>query len=166
LRTTGTILLFLLMGYTQWGYPLQSIIQQMQIKEAAREAWIASLPDKSFERISLADIGAHGRLQDGGRECWYRGRLYDIIRKRKEGSTTWLFCLNDRNEEQLIHRSDAATKTNLDHHSLTVSFADLVCETPHWRILPPRVNARVYFFCSDRSLPVCFDEILIPPPRA
>jgi len=166
LRKTWTILLLLLIGYTQWGYQLKFIIQQLQIKEAAREAWIASLPDQSFERISLADIEAHGKFQDGGRECWYRGHLYDVIRQRREGDTTWCFCLDDTREERLIQRSDAATKTNLDRHSLTLAAGDLVCEMPHWRILPPRVNAREYFSGSDRSLPVRDDEILIPPPRA
>jgi hypothetical protein len=138
----------------------------MQLKEAAREAWIASLPDKAFLRVSLAEIEHSGKFQDGGRECWYRGHLYDIIRQRREGDTTWFFCLDDKNEERLIQRSDAATKTSLDHHSLTLCLGDLVCESPHWRILPPPASGRLYLSGSDESLPAWHDEILIPPPRA
>lgn len=165
MKRTATILLLLLIGYSQWGYQLRFIIQQYQIKEAAREAWIASLPDKAFLRVRLAEMELYGKFQDGGRECWYRGHLYDIIRQRREGDTLWFFCLDDKNEERLIQRSDAATKTSLDHHSLTLCAGDLVCETPHWRILPPRGCARQYLSGSDESLPDCYDDILIPPPR-
>jgi hypothetical protein len=172
LRKTGLILLLLLIGYAQWGYQLQFLIEQAQMKEAAREAWIASLPDHSFRRISLTAIQADGKLQDAGRECWYQGHLYDVIRQRREGSTTWLYCLDDKNEEQLIRHSDEVTKTNLDHpdtragHSLTLSFGDLICETPNWPVVPPPVNTSQFSTGSGHPLPVCYPDILIPPPRA
>lgn len=161
-----------MIGYTQWGYQLQFIIQQWQIREAVREAWIASLPDRAFLRVSLAEIEAHGKLQEAGRECWYRGHLYDIIRQRTEGETTWLFCLDDQSEERLIQRSDELIKANLDHpdkraaHSLTLSFGDLICETLNWRVPTPPFLQRNYISGGSERLPYRSTEILIPPPRA
>lgn len=163
--------MLLLVGYAQWGYDVQFIIRQWQMKEAAQEAWIATLPDKAFLRVSLAEIDAHGKWEEAGRECWYKGHLYDIIRQRKAGDTTWLFCLDDDNEERLIQQSDAVTKANLDHpdkrgaHSLTLSIGDLVCETPHWRILPPPGRTREEHHVRLDPLPVRYTEILLPPPR-
>ena len=62
-------------------------------------------------------------------------------------------------------------KANLDHpdkrsaHSLTLSIGDLVCETLHWRILPPPAGARHYRYGHCERLPHHYTEILIPPPR-
>lgn len=172
MRKPGIILLLLLIGYTQWGYDVRFIVRQWQLKEAAREAWIASLPDKAFLRVALAEIDAHGKWEEAGRECWYKGHLYDIIRQRKEGNTTWLFCLDDENEERLIRRSGEVTKAGLDHpdqragHSFSLSIGDWVCEMPHWRILPLPECRRSYSVRGGECLPHCYPDILLPPPKA
>jgi hypothetical protein len=171
LKRTGTILLLILIGYSQWGHDLQFIIRQWQMKEAAREAWIASLPDRSFLRISSAEIDAHGKWEDGGRECWYQGHLYDIIRQHKTAGTTWLFLLDDDNEERLIRQSGECTKANLDHpdkqsaRPLSSAIGDLVCEAAHWRIPPPPVSPRRYSFHGTDPLPAADADIVSPPPK-
>jgi hypothetical protein len=35
-------------------------------------------------------------------EFTYHGRLYDIVSKSVKGNTTWFYCFNDKQEEQLI----------------------------------------------------------------
>ena len=171
MRITGVISLLLLIGYTQWGYDIQFIVLQWQMKEAAREAWIAGLPDRSFLRVSLAEIEAHGKWEETGKECWYQGHLYDVIRQRKEGSCTWLFCMDDDKEERLIRQSDQVTRANLDHpdkrsaHSLAFSIGDWVCEDPVWEIAAIFPAERQFVCGSVKQLPVCYTEILIPPPK-
>ena len=172
MRRTGVILLLLLIGYTQWGYDVHFIIRQWQLKEAAREAWIGALPDKAFLRVALAEIDAHGKWEEAGRECWYKGHLYDIIRQRKEKDTTWLFCLDDQNEERLIQASGEVTKAGLDHpdkrtgHSFSLSVGDWVCESVAWRIRPvtPFISRQYVHGCE--RLPHCYPDILLPPPKA
>ncbi|HXB06503.1 MAG TPA: hypothetical protein VNW04_05300 [Puia sp.] len=171
MRTIGTILLLLLIGYTQWGYDVQFIIRQWQMKEAARETWIASLPDEAFLRVSLAEIATHGKWEVAGKECWYQGHLFDIIRERSAGDSTWLFCLDDDNEERLIRQSGEVTRANLDHpdkqtnHSLSFAIGDLVCETAHWRILPLPAAPRNYCAGACERLPNRYTEIQAPPPK-
>ncbi|HEY4109461.1 hypothetical protein [Puia sp.] len=172
MKKAGAILLLLIIGYTQWGYYSQFIILQWRMKEAAREAWVASLPDDAFLRVSLAEINAHGRWEEAGKECWYKEHLYDIIRQRNAGDTTWLFCLDDDNEEKLIRQSGEVTRANLDHpdkragHSLSISTGDLVCETVLWRIPSVAPDLPHYISGGCEQLPIRYSEILLPPPRA
>jgi hypothetical protein len=164
--------LLLLIGYTQWGYDVQFIIRQWRLREDAREAWIAALPDKSFLRVTRAEIDDHGKWEDGGRECWYKGHLYDVIRQRQEGGATWLFCLDDDNEERLIQGAGEVTRAGLDHpdqragHSFSLSIGDWVCEVPHWRIRPVPMFRRSFCSGGFERLPYCYSEILLPPPKA
>lgn len=171
MRRIGTILLLCLIGYTQWGYDVHFIILQWQLKEAAREAWIAELPDKAFLQVSLSEMNAHGKWEEAGKECWYRNHLYDIIRQRKDGDTTWLFCMDDDNEERLIRQAGETTKAGLDHpdkrtgHSLSFALGDQICEIPHWRIRPLPVPPRHYPAARYEPLANRYDEILGPPPK-
>jgi hypothetical protein len=171
LRTAATILLLLLTGYAQWGYDVQFIIRQWQMKEAAQEAWIKAQPDASFTKVTRMEIETHGKWEEAGRECWYAGHLYDVIRERISGNTTWLFLLDDANEERLIRHAGKTTKTGLDHpdkrsgHSLLITIGDQVCETLHWRILPLPVLSRQFAADRYQALPSRYNEILGPPPK-
>src|ERR1700760_3407213 len=112
------------------------------MKEAAQEEWIASQPDKAFFKVNLAEIDAHGKWEEAGKECWYKDHLYDVIRRRVSGDTTWLFCMDDENEERLIRQAGETTKAGLDHpdkrsgHSLAFAFGDILCEPVGWTIGP------------------------------
>jgi hypothetical protein len=161
----------LIIGYTHWGYDGQFIIAQWKMKEAARESCIASLPDKAFLRLSLTDIESQGKWEDGGRECWYKGHLYDVIRQSRSGDTTWLFCLDDDNEERLIRQSGELTKASQEHsdkqsgHTLSLSIGDLACDAPSWKILPPEQVPLHHWCGTTTSLPVRYTEIVLPPPK-
>jgi hypothetical protein len=161
----------LLIGYTQWGYDVEFIVCQWQMKEAAQEDWIASLPDKAFLRVSLAEIDAHGKWEEAGKECWYRDHLYDVIRRRVSGDTTWLFCMDDENEERLIRQAGETAKAGLDHpdkrsgHSLAFAFGDQICEILYWRILPVVFESQRFFAGRSERLSHRYDEILGPPPK-
>ena len=107
--------MLLVLFYTQLGYYGQFMILQWQMKEAAREAWLATVPDARLYRISLADVDASGRWEEEGRECWFRDHLYDVIRREKIAGKIYVFCLDDEREAQLIRQSGEVTRANLDH---------------------------------------------------
>jgi len=163
--------MLLLLFYTQLGYYAQFILLQWQMKEAAREAWIAALPDKAFFRVSLADVNARGKWEEAGRECWYKDHLYDVIRERKVGDTVWLFCMDDDNEEKLIRRNGEVTKANQEHpdkktgHSLTIAIGDLAFEPISWVVGQGGSVRQPYHSCSTSRLTTHYTDIIIPPPK-
>ncbi|HXB94415.1 MAG TPA: hypothetical protein VNU70_04625, partial [Puia sp.] len=60
MKKTGAISILLLLFYTQMGYYGQFIVLQWQMKEAARKARIAALPDSAFVQISLREMNREG----------------------------------------------------------------------------------------------------------
>jgi hypothetical protein len=109
LRKPGTISILAILFYTQLGYYGQFVIQQWVLKEEAREAWIAALPDRCFFRVRLADVNAAGHWEEEGKECWYNNHLYDVIREKDDGGVLWLYCMDDEREAKLIRRSGEMT---------------------------------------------------------
>jgi len=140
------------------------------MKEAANEARIAALPDAVMLRVSVAELNASGRWEDEGRECWYKGHLYDVIRQRTVSGTTWLYCLDDEGEEQLIHGAVDVTKANQDQPGrqtrISFSICDLLCQTPQWTIAPLQPIDRQYPTYGVHRLSSRYARIVIPPPKA
>ncbi|HEV2482899.1 MAG TPA: hypothetical protein VGS79_24705 [Puia sp.] len=166
------ILLFLPVLYTQLGYFGQFIWRQWQLKEAARLARLEVLPDAEFVRIDQAEIDAAGTWEERGKECRYHGHMYDVMRSKTINGATWLFCLDDENEERLDRQSDLVMRANQDQpsrktgHALSLSIGDLICERPHWSLAAPfyilRKNAYVDAFAL---LAARYPEIAGPPPK-
>jgi hypothetical protein len=141
------------------------------MKEAAREARVSALPDAVLLRVSLAEMKASGQWEEEGKECWYKGHLYDVIRQRTVGGTTWLYCLDDEREERLIQGSVDVTRANQDQpakqtgHTIAISICDLICETPRWNIRPLPAATRRYSLMEKRRLTSRYARVVIPPPK-
>ena len=171
MRKTGTISILLILYYSQLGYYGQFVIQQCVLKEEAREAWIAALPDRCFFRVRLADVNAAGHWEEEGKECWYNNHLYDVIRQKTQGSVVWLYCMDDEREATLIRQSGEMTHANNDHpdkkanHSLSLRIGEWVAETISVRVGRSLGPIKLYFGCQPQSLSVGFTQIVIPPPK-
>jgi hypothetical protein len=160
-----------LLFYTQLGYYGQFLLRQWQLKAAAREAWIAALPDAALTRISLADLDSHGKWEEAGRECWLNDHLYDVIRRKTIDGKTWLFCLDDENEEQLIRRSGEfahaghAQPDKKTGHPISIRTGDAVFDTITLRIGHPSSFRIAWCRPSAHPLPTRYTEITVPPPK-
>jgi len=165
------IALLLPLFYTQLGYFGQFIVLQWRLKEAAREAWIAALPDAAFVRIDEAEVDARGQWEERGKECRLGDHMYDVIRTRVAGEKTWLFCLDDENEERLDRQSDTVTRANQEQpgkrtgHTLCLSIGDIYCESTGWVIPWPGRVIRRYAAGRIYRLPGWYLEIAGPPPK-
>jgi sulfoxide reductase heme-binding subunit YedZ len=171
MKKAGAISIVAILFYTQLGYYGQFVIQQWSLKEEAREAWIAGLPDRCFFRVRLADINADGRWEEEGKECWYKDHLYDVIRRKTESGAVWLYCMDDEREARLIRQSGEMTRTNKErpdknaNHSLSPAIGDWLDETISIRVDRPLAPVAHYYGCHPQSLSVGYIEIVIPPPK-
>ena len=172
MRKTGTISILAILFYTQMGYYCQFVIQQQALKEEAREAWIAALPDRCFFRVRLVDVNAAGRWEEEGKECWYNNHLYDVIRQKEESGVLWLYCMDDEREAKLIRQSGEMTHANYDHpnkganHSLSLRIGEWLAEAISVRVGRPPVPVEHHYGYRPCSLAVGYTEIVVPPPKA
>jgi hypothetical protein len=171
LKELGATSILAMLFYTQLGYFGQFVIQQWVLKEEAREAWIAALPDRCFFRVRLADVNATGHWEEEGKECWYNNHLYDVIRQKTGGEVVWLYCMDDEREAKLIRQSGEITHANHDHAdkkanpSLSLRVGDWLAETISiWLARPLLPIEHHHGFCS-LSLSVGYTEIVVPPPK-
>jgi hypothetical protein len=170
-KKPGVISILTILLYTQLGYYGQFVIQQWMLKEEAREAWICALPDRCFFRVRLVDINTAGHWEEEGKECWYNNHLYDVIRRKTEDGSVWLYCMDDEREAKLIRQSGEMTHANHDQpdkkagHSLSLQIGDWLAETISLKVGRPAVIVRYYGF-RPRSLSVGYTEIVVPPPKA
>jgi hypothetical protein len=171
LRKGTSISLLLLLFYTQLGYYGQFLFLQWQLKEAAREAWIAALPDTALFRVSLADVNARGKWEEAGRECWFNDHLYDVIRQKTIDGKTWLFCLDDDNEERLIRGSGEfahaghAQPDKKTSHLLTIRIGDAVFDAVKINIGQPVSDNSGWCRSTVNPLPTRYTAITVPPPK-
>lgn len=172
MKKSGAISILVILFYTQLGYFGQFIIQQCVLKEEAREAWIAALPDRCFFRVQLTAVDAAGHWTEAGRECWYKDHLYDVIRRKTEGVVVWLYCMDDEREANLIRRSGEVTQANHDgpdkkaSHSLSLRIGDWVAERTSLAMETPLSVIQHRYGFRPRSLSVGHTEIVIPPPKS
>jgi hypothetical protein len=171
LKKPGAISILVILFYTQLGYYGQFVIQQWVLKEEAREAWIATLPDRCFFRVRLADVNTSGHWEEEGKECWYNNHLYDVIRQKTEGGAVWLYCMDDEREARLIRQSGEVTHANQEDpdkkasHSLSLRTEDWLVETISLRVVRPLVPIERHHGYRPQSLSVGYTEIVIPPPK-
>jgi hypothetical protein len=171
-KKASGISILLLLFYTQMGYYGQFIVLQWRMKEAARKARIAALPDSVFVRISLKEMNRDGRWEEPGKECWYKGHLYDVMRQKTLNGDCWLFCMDDEGEERLIHGAEKFTGASQDTpdkktgHTLTITIGDMVCDTTAWSIAAPAISITRHSIADTHHLPARYAEIVIPPPKS
>ncbi|TDW95768.1 hypothetical protein [Dinghuibacter silviterrae] len=158
-----TILFLLVYFYTQIGYFWQFLVYQQLLRERAREAWLSTLPDAQFRRLGLDEVNASGKWQDGGRECWYKEHLYDVIRQRTIGGKTYLFCMDDRNEARLIKKSGETKPSPGFPGKLNVV---LLPQCAGDNITTPAAVDDRGGSLPCNALPVRYREVVFPPPRA
>lgn len=171
MKKTATISILVILFYSQLGYYGQFVMQQLVLKEEAREAWVAALPDRCFFRVRLDDVNAAGHWEEEGRECWYKNHLYDVIRRKTEGGAVWLYCMDDEREARLIRQSGEVTHANNDRpdkkagHSLLLGVGDWLADVAAIKMDRPLAAVEHHFGFRRRLLSVGYTEIVAPPPK-
>jgi len=129
---------------------------------------LANIPESSLEVIVAEQVADKIEWEEKNKEFSLDGILYDVARIEKKEGKTFLYCINDKKEKQLL--DDLAKAVNKDHdnkqgtNNIKSLLLDLVCmsdeEDPKFFSVPSAYSR------FNVTLVSSFEEINSPPPKA
>jgi hypothetical protein len=78
---------------------------------------LASLPENNFTVFELSAISGDIIWEEQGKEFSLKGEMYDVAKIKINGKHTWLFCLTDQKEAQLLKARADAVKSGSEQNS-------------------------------------------------
>ena len=143
-------------------------VHQYIIKEEVERELLTHIPESSLEVFVAEELGDKILWEEENKEFSIDGVLYDVARIKKSDGKTFLYCLNDKQEKQLLDGLAKAVNANhgnkQEKNSIKSLLTDLVCmndEDQSTFLSVPSTYSRF-----NVILVSSFEEINIPPPKA
>jgi len=153
---------------SQVGYYFIYTVHQYMIKEEMEREMLTLIPESSVEVFVAEELGDKIQWEEENKEFSIDGVLYDIARIKKSEGKTILYCINDKQERQLL--DDLAKAVNANHgnkqekNTIKSLLADLVCMNDEEQSTIFSVPSTYSLF--NVTLVSSFEEIYSPPPKA
>ena len=129
---------------------------------------IAYIPESSLEVFVAEEFGDKIVWEEENKEFSIEGVLYDVARIKKSDGKTFLYCINDKQEKQLLDGLAKAVNANhgnkQENNTIKSLLIDLVCMNDDEGPGIFSVSFTYSNFYAD--LISSFEEINIPPPKA
>jgi len=126
------------------------------------------VPESSLEVFIAEELANKIVWQEENKEFSIDGVLYDVARIKKSEGKTFLYCLNDKQEKQLLDGLTKAVNANhgnkQEKNSIKSLLADLVCMNDEEQSTIFSVPSSYSLF--NVTLVSSFEEINILPPKA
>ena len=129
---------------------------------------LAYIPDSSLEVFVAEEFGDRIVWKEENKEFSIEGVLYDVARIKKIDGKTFLFCINDKQEKQLLDGLAKAVNANhgnkQEKNNIKYLLVDLVCMNDEEQSTIFSVPSTYSLF--NVTLVSSFEEIYSPPPKA
>ena len=160
----------MLLFFSQIGYYFFYMFQQHEIKEAAKHALLAKLPESSLEIIDANTHKNDIEWEDEDREFYLNGQMYDVAYIKVVNGKTLIYCLNDSKESDLMknlaHAVNAGNEQNSSnkhgHHIIKFQLSDFIILGDH--AITKNEPVKVKYIDHSVALITNNIEIFTPPP--
>ena len=153
---------------SQVGYYFIYTIHQYILKEEIEKELLAYIPDSSLEVFVAEEFGDKIVWEEENKEFSIEGVLYDVARIKKSDGKTFLYCINDQQEKQLLDGLAKAVNANhgnkQEKNNIKSLLVDLVCVNDDEA--PGIFSVPFTYSCFNVNFVSSFEEINIPPPKA
>ena len=129
---------------------------------------LAHIPESSLEVIIAEEVADKIEWEEKNKEFSLEGILYDVARIEKKEGKTFLYCINDKKEKQLLDNLVKAVNKNHDNkqgrNNIKSILLDLVCMSEEEE--PVSFSVPLAYSSFNVTLVSSFEEIHSPPPKA
>ena len=161
-------LLLAILFTSQVGYYFIYTVHQFILKEEIERELLAHIPESSLEVFVAEELGDKIVWEEENKEFSIEGVLYDVARIKRSDGKTFLYCINDKQEKQLLDGLSKAVNANhgnkQEKNSIKSLLTDLVCMNDEEQ--PTIFSVPSSYSRFNVVLVSSFEEINIPPPKA
>jgi hypothetical protein len=160
-------LLLSILFISQVGYYFIYTIHQHIIKEKIEKELLTHIPDSSLDVVIAEDWNNKLEWEEEGKEFSLNGEMYDVARIEVKDGKTYLYCINDKKEKEILNNLVKAVNKNHDskkeRNTIKPVLTDMLIVTP---VEPVKTFSDSSPYGSLSVSPVSsFKEIISPPPK-
>ena len=161
---------FVLIFLSHFGYYFFYAYEQHVIRKDVKEELLAGIPESTLEVFVAEQYGNNIEWEEKGKEFYLEGNLYDVAKIKEKNGKTFIYCLNDKKEKELL--KDLA-KTVHDNHGNGKSEKQTIKNQLSVYVLykveyePSPISFSTSQYHSYNTVFTSFrKEIAAPPPKA
>lgn len=155
---------------SQVGYYFFYAYQQHLIKEKIKEEFLAGIPESSLQLFVQEQYADRMEWEEKGKEFYLDGNLYDVAKIKHVNGQTWLYCLNDKREKELV--KEFANTVHGNHGTGKSEKQTIKNQVSVYIVYKTEIESLSFIIPSPQfsNLAVSFKslgkEIAAPPPKA
>lgn len=168
LKKLSLIVIIAILAYSQVGYYFILRQSQLSHKKEIKKKLRSQLSNHQLDVISLTDNLKKIHWVKPGKEFWFHGEMYDVVRRQVIDGNEIMYCINDKEEKALVDNYNSMTKNNSNSDKQGKSSAQNIITlfvyedetvSSFFRLVANR------FFSYNSSLPRNLVDKISPPPK-
>lgn len=104
--------MLVMLAFSQVGYYFVMHQAQHERKEFVEELLHKTIADDELIIIDFTTNKEKVYWQEEGKEFFFEGDMYDLVKTKNENEKIFFYCINDKKEKELINNYNAETKNN------------------------------------------------------
>ena len=97
------------------GYYFHSLGKREEAKSEFEQKLSSLISDTDCIRFQWNEISNKIHWEENGKEFWLNNKLYDVVKQKHVNGKSYLYCLADEKEEQIVHKQVELTKGNANY---------------------------------------------------
>ena len=133
-----------------------------------REKVLGATRTSEMEVISLSDHRNAISWEENGKEFFFNGQMFDLVKKVNENGQIILYCINDIKEKELVDKYNEITKNNSTNkqENTNIDSINLFVEEYAEEYIPYTLSGDMIYSSFTSRLQSLTLKNSTPPPKA